>query len=60
MFDLKRGEFTVPEGGAGEYLISAAVIMDVHSYQAVINKDRMVISHYRLVNTYPPLLSMPV
>ena len=58
MFDLKRGEFTVPKGGAGEYLISAAVIMDVHSYQAALNRDRMVISHYRLVIANPPFLNV--
>ena len=39
----------MPKGGAGEYLVSAAVVMDVHSYQAKLNKDRTVISQYRLV-----------
>jgi hypothetical protein len=51
VFDLRNGEFTVPAGGSGEYLISATVVMDVHSYQAKLNTDRMVISHYRLVSS---------
>ena len=38
----------MPKGGAGEYLVSAAVVMDVHSYQAKLNKDRTVMSQYRL------------
>eukprot|EP00092_Neocalanus_flemingeri_P070161 GFUD01086081.1.p1 GENE.GFUD01086081.1~~GFUD01086081.1.p1 ORF type:complete len:403 (-),score=128.86 GFUD01086081.1:21-1229(-) len=49
VFDLNSGEFTVPEGGAGEYLLSAAVVMDVHSYQAKLNRDRTVMSHYRFL-----------
>ena len=51
VFDLRNGEFTVPAGGSGDYLISATVVMDVHSYQAKLNKYRMVISHYRLVSS---------
>ena len=60
VFDLKRGEFTVPKGGAGEYLVSATVVMDVHSHQAKLNKDRMVISHYRLVSSGLPSLNTAI
>ena len=50
----------MPKGGAGEYLVSATVVMDVHSHQAKLNKDRMVISHYRLVSSGLPTLNTAI
>ena len=51
----------MPAGGAGEYLVSAAVVMDVHSYQAKLNKDRTVMSQYRfLLNGHKELDVAPL